>query len=40
MTLSYRVDAQRSPGGFALSLPVPPAAAISLTASLPAPAST
>lgn len=35
MTLTYRVDAQRSPGGFALSLPVPQAAAIGLTATLP-----
>jgi len=35
MTLSYRVDAQRSPGGLSLSLPVPQAAAISLTATLP-----
>ena len=35
MTLAYRVDAQRSPGGFALALPVPQAAAISLTATLP-----
>jgi hypothetical protein len=35
MTLTYRVDAQRSPGGFALSLPVPQASAISLTATLP-----
>ena len=35
MTLTYRVDAQRSPGGFALALPVPQAAAIGLTATLP-----
>ncbi len=35
MTLTYRVDAQRSPGGFALPLPVPQAAAIGLTATLP-----
>lgn len=35
MSLAYRVDAQRSPGGFALPLPVPQAAAINLTATLP-----
>jgi hypothetical protein len=35
MSLSYRVDAQRSPGGFALALPVPQAAALGLTATLP-----
>jgi hypothetical protein len=35
MMLVYRVDAQRFPGGFALPLPVPQAAAISLNASLP-----
>jgi hypothetical protein len=35
MSLSYRVDAQRSPGGFALPLPVPQAAALALTATLP-----
>src|SRR5262249_8858066 len=35
MTLTYRADAQRSAGGFVLSLPVPAAAAISLTATLP-----
>jgi len=35
MALTYRVDARRSTGGFALGLPVPHAAAISFTASLP-----
>jgi len=35
MILTYRVDAQRSAGGFALPLPVPQAAAISLAATLP-----
>jgi len=35
MSLTYRVDAQRSAGGFALPLPVPQAAAISLSATLP-----
>jgi hypothetical protein len=35
MVLTYRVEAQRSPGGFALPLPVPRAAAISLNATLP-----
>jgi hypothetical protein len=35
MALTYHVDAHRSAGGFALALPVPQAAAISLTATLP-----
>ena len=35
MSLTYRVDAQRSAGGFALPLPVPQAAAISFVATLP-----
>jgi hypothetical protein len=35
MSLSYRVDAQRSAAGWALPLPVPAAAAIQLVATLP-----
>jgi hypothetical protein len=35
MSLAYRVDAQRSTGGFALPVPVPQAAALGLTATLP-----
>jgi hypothetical protein len=37
MTLRYRVDAQRSPGGFTLAVPVPAAASIVLAATLPGP---
>ena len=35
MTLSYRVDAASAEGGYVLSLPLPQAASINLTASLP-----
>jgi hypothetical protein len=35
MQLTYRVDAIRSPGGFSLGIPLPAAAAIRLSASLP-----
>lgn len=35
LSLAYRVDAQRSPGGFALPLPVPQAPSLALSATLP-----